>query len=121
MLVEWLTGILGAAALAGALTGLYKVLEYLGVKKDSQLADMIEENIERAISNYENLLTDYIESKGEDIAKENELLKKILEWLNKNAPKILKQYFGTNQEQIEEFVRSYIRNLLSKELDQMLG
>lgn len=121
MLVEWITGGLGVAALAAIIVGVYKALEYFGVKEDSELSDLIEENIERAINNYEDLLTDYIESKGEDIAKENELVGSILNWLNRNTPKILKKYFGTNQQQIEEFIRSYVRGLLNKELDQMFG
>lgn len=109
---EILTGVLGTALSAVLIWGIKKGADYLSINEDSELMNVIEDYIEKGINKYEDKFTELIESKGKDISKENELVGAVISWLNENAPKIIKQFFGKNQEQIEEFVRNYVRFLI---------
>ena len=119
--IEIITGVAIVAVATAATWGLVQLAKFLGISKNSKAMDMIEEYVDKAVEKYDDKLTEYIESKGQDISIENELVKNILSWLNANAPKLIKDFFGKNQEQIEEFVRNYIKSLLNKELEQILS
>lgn len=118
--IEVLTGILGTALTGVVIWALKQGADFLGIKKDGELMGLVEDYIGKAVDKYDDKLTEIIESKGQDIAKKNELIGSVISWVNNNAPKIVKRYFGKNQEQLEEFVSNYIESLVKKEVEEMI-
>lgn len=110
--LEMIVGVFGPVITA-LLIALLKILgNWAGVDKDSKLYDLISQYIDKALDNYEDDVADLAKKGITDITKDYEIVQNILVYLNNNAPKLLKKYFGTNQEQLEEFVVSYVKKLI---------
>lgn len=86
---------------------------WLGLKRDNEIMKMAETWVQKAIESFEEDIKEYLEKGASAISEKNDIVDKIMDWMNENAGEVLKKVGFKNEEQFRKWIESEVDEVLN--------